>query len=587
MVGICLIFLVRLFSLQVISDEYKIKADNNSQRNETVYPARGLIYDRNGRLLVDNQAAYDLMILPRQVKAFDTTELITILGITREYLENRLEECKRHSRFKRSVLISQITGERFAVLQEKLFRYPGFSMQTRTLRKYNVNHSGALFGYISEVNMQDIERDKYYSRGDYIGATGLERTFEYLLRGQKGKKIVLVDNFGREQGAFADGAYDEQAQVGEDLYVTLDIDLQEYAIYLMQNKRGGVVAIEPATGEILAKVSVPGYDPQLMIGLERSKNYQMLNRDTLNKPLYDRTTLATYSPGSIFKTIMALIGLETKVVTQHTQFGCVGGATVGRLIKCHNHKSPVNLVEAITHSCNPYFANVFHRVLERSEYGGIGAGYEAWRNYVTAFGLGSRVSVDFVEDSGLVPSRQYYDRLFKTTRWHASYVNSLSIGQGELSITQLQMANIAAALANRGYYFTPHIARPTHPSLQERIVRHDIPISRAHFEPVIEGMKRVISEGTGRRALVDSVVVAGKTGTVQNNFGDDHSVFMAFAPADNPRIALVVYVENGGWGSSFAAPIAGLLIEKYLKGTISEAKKPLEEEMIKGNLLTR
>ncbi|MDR2131298.1 MAG: penicillin-binding protein 2 [Odoribacteraceae bacterium] len=583
-VTVCTVYIIQLFHFQVLDDTYKIKAENNSQRVETLYPARGLIYDRERRLLVDNQAAYDLIMLPRQVKRFDTTELLAILGISREFLERNIAKCKEHSPYKPSVLVSQIAGDRYAVLQEKLYRYPGFYIQTRTLRKYHVNHSGDLFGYISEAGAADIEKDPYYAAGDYIGTTGLERTFEWLLRGKKGKKIVLVDNFNREKGSFANGEYDEVATVGEDLYTTLDIDLQSYANLLMQNKKGGIVAIEPKTGEILAKLSAPGYDPRMIVGQDLGRNYPSLQNDPL-KPLYDRTTKGRYPPGSTFKPLQALIGLEMGVITPGTLFPCNHGAYIGRFVACHGHKSPVNLREAIETSCNPYFINVFSRVLESPRFRDVRDGYNEWRKYIIAFGLGVKVSADFEEDNGLIPTQEYYDLRLKTRNWYSSYINSLAIGQGELAITPMQMANFTAALANRGYYITPHIASPTNDSLRRRVQRHEVPVDRAHFEVVIEGMRRVVTNGTGWRARVDSVAVAGKTGTAENPHGKDHSVFIAFAPADDPAIALVVYVEHGEWGATYAAAIAGLLIEKYLKGTISGAKRAEEKRIIETNLI--
>ncbi|WP_018336342.1 MULTISPECIES: penicillin-binding protein 2 [Butyricimonas] len=586
-ITVCAIYILRLFYYQVIDDTYKIMGDNNSQRTETLYPARGLIYDRNGKLLVDNQAAYDLLIIPDQVKKFDTLELISILDISKEYLEKGIQKCRSYARYKPSILISQITGDKYAILQEKLYRYPGFYTQTRTLRKYNVNHSADVFGYISEVSQEQITKNPYYAPGDYVGMSGLERTYEEHLRGTKGKQIVLVDNKNRKQGSFADGEYDEEAIVGENLHTTLDIDLQEYAYQLMRNKKGGIVAIEPSTGEILVKMSSPGYDPQLMVGLERGKNYSKLLNDPLN-PLFDRTTMAQYPPGSIFKTVQALIGLQTKAITPHTQATCNGGAYIvgGRFMKCHHHSSPVDLVASIENSCNPYYVNVFKRVLELPEYGSVRNAYNEWRNYVTSFGFGSKICPDFSNEvSGEIYTQEKYDKVFKTQKWYASYIISLSIGQGELLITPIQMANLAAVLANRGYYITPHIVRPLNDSLAGRIEKHQIPIDRKYYEPIVEGMQMVIKGGTGRRAQVDSITMAGKTGTVQNPHGDDHSVFIAFAPVENPKIALIVYVENGVWGSRYAAPIAGLMIEKYLKGKISDKKKPLEKEMFEANLI--
>lgn len=587
-ISVCVIYLLRLFTYQVVDDTYKIMADNNSQRIEIQYPARGLIYDRNGKLLVDNQASYDLMIIPRQVKSFDTVELITLFDVTREELEKRMATCRKYSPYKPSILFSQIPGEKYAYLQEKLYRYPGFYIQTRTSRKYNVNHSADVFGYISEVTPRQIEKDPYYSSGDYVGTSGLEYTYERRLRGKKGKKILLVDNKNRIKGSFRDGEYDEEAIVGQDLHTTLDIDLQDYAYKLMQNKKGGIVAIEPATGEILAKVSSPGYDPQLMVGLDRGKNYRALETDPL-KPLFDRTTMAQYPPGSIFKTIQALIGLQAGVITTATTAECHGGAPIvgGRFMKCHWHDSPVTFKASIENSCNPYYVNVFRRLLENPKYKNVREAYGEWRKSVLEFGLGNRICPDFASEvPGSIPTQEYYDKVFKTKNWYSSYIISLSIGQGELLITPLQMANIATILANRGYYITPHIVRPTGDSTQAPIQKHVLPIKRQYFEDVIEGMELVITNGTGRMARVDSITMAGKTGTVQNPHGDDHSVFIAFAPVENPRIALIVYVENGVWGSRYAAPIAGLLIEKYLKGKISDNKKALEQRMFESSLVS-
>ena len=587
MVSVCVVYIIRLFIYQVVDDTYKVMADNNSQHIEIQYPARGLIYDRNGKLLVDNQASYDLMIVPRQVREFDTLELLSTFELTKEELVERMQACKKYSSYKPSILVSQIPGDKYATFQEKLYRYPGFYIQTRTSRKYHVTHSGDVFGYTSEVTAEQIEKDSYYSPGDYIGASGLERTYEKWLRGKKGKRIVLVDNKSRVQGSFHDGEYDEEAVVGKDLHTTLDIDLQDYAVRLMRNKKGGIVAIEPSTGEILAKVSSPGYDPQLMVGRERGKNYRALQADSLT-PLFDRTTMAQYPPGSIFKTIQALIGLQNGVITTATTVPCHGGAptTGGRFMKCHWHDSPVTFEASIENSCNPYYVHVFQKILEDSKFGNVRDAYGEWRKQVAQFGLGDRLCPDFINESaGFIPTQEYYDKVLKTKRWYASYIISLAIGQGELLITPLQMANIATILANRGYYVTPHIVRPTGDSTQAPIVRHDLPIKREYFEDVIKGMERVITQGTGKMACADSIPMAGKTGTVQNPHGDDHSVFIAFAPVENPKIALIVYVENGVWGSRYAAPIAGLLIEKYLKGKISDKKKPLEKQMFESDLV--
>lgn len=580
------IYVCQLFNLQVIDESYKLSAINNSQRVETRYPARGLIYDRNHKLLVYNQAAYDLMIIPRQVKAFDTVELVSILGINKDFFRKNMEKCKRYSRYKASVLISQITDDKYARLQEKLYKYPGFFIQTRTLRKYNVSHSADVFGYIGEVSQAQIEKDSSYAPGDYIGVNGLEKSYEKVLRGTKGKKILLVDNYNRIKGSYRNGEYDVPAVVGGNLITTLDSDLQEYAYRLMQNKKGGIVAIEPATGEILLKVSSPGYDPQLLVGLERSANYRELQQDA-NLPLFDRTVTAAYPPGSIFKTIQGLIGLQERVITPATIYECHHGNSFnGQFMKCHGHASPLDLKGGIKNSCNPYFVNVFRRILENGKYGSVREAYGAWRKYVLSFGLGQTICPDFMnENSGSIPTQEYYDKVFRTTNWYYTYIMSLSIGQGELMITPLQMANIVTCIANRGFYITPHIVRPDRPDTLKTTEKHILPIDKPFFDCIADAMEEAVISGTARSAANDSVRVCGKTGTIQNPHGKDHSAFFAFAPKENPQIAIVAYVENGEWGASYAAPIAGLLIEKYLTGKIAGTKKYLEQRMLEADLI--
>ena len=585
---ICCIYIIRLFYMQVLDDSFQMKAILNSQRIATQYPARGLIYDRHHKLLVENQPAYDLMIIPRQVKNFDTLELISILGIEKEMLVKNLAKCRRYSPFKASILISQITASQYAVLQEKLYKYTGFFMQTRTLRKYNVSHSADVFGYIGEVSQTQIIRDSTYAAGDYIGINGLEKSYESVLRGVKGEKILLVDNHNRIKGSYKDGAYDKPAIVGQNLTTTLDIDLQEYAYQLMKNKRGGIIAIEPATGEILLKVSSPGYDPQLLIGLERGKNFKKLEDDP-NIPLFDRTVMASYPPGSTFKTLQALYGLQEKVITPETCFECYGKAKTaigGIRMGCHNHISPLDLRQSLQHSCNPYYVNVWRRVLENNKYENVRDSYKSWREYICSFGLGLKICPDFTnETTGSVPSVALYDRKYNTTDWRWSYIMSLSIGQGELLVTPLQIANMACILANRGYYMTPHIVRPSE-GIENRIERHEIQVDRPYFDIVVDGMSMAATAGTARGASIDSIAICGKTGTAQNPHGDDHSIFMVFAPKENPKIAMAVYIENGGFGAQYAVPIAGLLIEKYLKGCISPHKKALEQRMMESSLIT-
>lgn len=585
---VCSIYIIRLFYMQVIDESFQVKAMMNSQRVATQYPARGLIFDRNGKLLVENQPAYDLMVIPRQVKRFDTTELISILGIEKETLEKSLVKCRRYSTFKASVLISQITANKYAILQEKLYKYPGFFMQTRTLRKYNVSHSADVFGYIGEVSQAQINRDSTYAMGDYIGISGLEKTYEKALRGTKGEKILLVDNHNRIKGSYKDGELDKPAIVGQNLTTTLDIDLQEYAYQLMKNKRGGIIAIEPSTGEILLKVSSPGYDPQLMIGLERGKNYRKLDQDP-NKPLFDRTVSGAYPPGSTFKTLQALYGLKLGVITPETCFECYGKSrtSIGAIrMGCHNHASPLNLYQAIQQSCNPYFVNVWRRILECNKFESVRDSYAEWRKFICSFGLGTRICPDFSNEvSGFVPTLSNYDRQLKTQDWRWSYISSVSIGQAEILETPLQIANMACVLANRGYYMTPHIVRPSAEE-QDKIKKYTVNADRKHFDIVVEGMAMAATGGTARGAAIDSVVICGKTGTAENPQGADHSIFMAFAPKDNPKIVIAIYIENGGFGAQYAVPIGGLIMEKYLKGEISSRKKATEERMMNSSLIT-
>lgn len=575
-----IIYILRLFTLQVIDESYKLSAINNSQRVVTQYPARGLIYDRNNKLLVYNQAAYDLMVIPKQVQQFDTTELLSILGIPKDMLIKNLAKCKRYSMYKASILITQITDNKYAFLQEKLYKYPGFFIQTRTLRKYNVSHSADVFGYIGEVSQLQIDRDSSYASGDYIGVNGLERSYEDILKGIKGQKILLVDNYNRVKGSFRNGEYDKQAIVGGNLTTTLDINLQEYAYQLMQHKRGGIIAIEPQTGEILLKVSSPGYDPQLLVGLERSENYRKLQQDS-TIPLFDRTVMASYPPGSTFKTIQALIGLEEGVITPDSRFDCHRGYTFnGQHMGCHNHPSPLDLRGSIQNSCNPYYVNVWRKILENNRFNSVRDAYGEWRKFAMSFGFGQKICPDFMNElSGSIPSQEYFDRVHKTQNWHWMYIMSLSIGQGELLITPLQIANMACVIANRGYYITPHIVRAINGDKKD-FDKHLINIKRENFEIVVEGMAMAVSGGTARKATIDSIDMCGKTGTAQNPHGEDHSIFMSFGPKENPKIAIAVYIENGGFGATYAVPIASLIMEKYLTGKISEHKKPMEEMMM-------
>jgi len=568
-----LIFWIRLMFLQVIDDTYKQYADRNATREITQYPSRGLIYDRNEKLLVVNEAVYDLMIIPRQVKDIDTAEFCRLVQITNAQYEEYYEKARSFSGYKPSVFISQISKQDYAYLEEKLFRFPGFYVQPRTVRKYPFPLAAQTLGYVGEVSGDHIANDNWYKAGDYIGINGLESTYEKELRGKKGVKIVLVDVHNREKGPYQDGDLDTVAIKGNDLVTTLDIELQRYGEFLMQNKKGSVVAIEPATGEILTFVSSPGYDPNLLVGRIRNKNYKLLRQD-INKPLYNRASMATYPPGSAFKLLNAAIAIEEDVINQYTRHSCNGPES--KPIRCtHYHETPLGPVVAIRESCNPFFWNIFKDILNK--YDDPRDGFNVWRKYVLSFGMGSTFSTDlFSERPGNVPQAEYYDKYFGLGHWNALTVRSLSIGQGELLLTPMQMANLVAAIANKGYFIKPHFVKridkatgqPS--SISPQFPRVDTDISPESFDLVIEGMDQVVQNGTGRfYAKVDSIRICGKTGTVQNPHGEDHSVFIAFAPKENPKIAIAVVVENSGYGSTWAAPVASLIIEKYLTGKIT------------------
>lgn len=585
---IAFIYIVRLFFLQVIDSSYKQYANRNVLRRIINYPARGLIYDRNGNLLVHNKAAYDLLVTPREVLPFDTFQFCSLVHIDKEYLKESLEKARNYSTYKPSVLVKQLSPEAYAVLQEKLFKYTGFFVQPRTLREYPRKMAAHMLGYVGEVNQSIIDEDPYYSQGDYIGITGLEKTYEKELRGRKGVNFYLADVHNRYKGAYNEGKNDTAAILGKNLISTIDGDLQYYAERLMQNKRGAVVAIEPASGEILCYYSGPAYDPNLLVGRERSKNYSLLLADTL-KPLTNRAIASAYSPGSTFKPMNALIALEEGSITPETSVFCAGKGSSP--IRCtHNHQSPISLIGAIRESCNPYFWNTFRSVINK--YPKAQEGYEHWRSHVLSFGVGKVLGTEFYgQTKGNIPEVSYYDRYFGKNRWNSLTIRSLAIGQGEVILTPLQMANMVSVIANRGYYIEPHLVRAVveKGGRQENLVfeRRNSTVSRDHFEDVVQGMQQVV-ELTSLRytAYVDSIQICGKTGTIQNPHGSDHSAFIAFAPKVNPKIAIAVYVEFGVWGARHAAPIASLIIENYLTDSIaSPARKALEQKLFDTNLL--
>lgn len=581
-------FLVRLFYIQVIDDKYRMSAENNVLRYEVQYPARGLIYDRNGKLIVYNQAAYDLLVIPAQTAEMDTVSFCSELGITKEFFLERLKSAKNYSRRVPSIFLKQISAETFAQFQEKLFQYPGFYVQARTLRKYSKPVGSHLLGYVSEVDEAQIQKNPYYKMGDYIGTQGIEGAYEKILRGSKGVKIYMVDVYNRIQGSYANGELDTVAKQGADIISSIDLDLQEYGEQLMNNKIGSIVALEPSTGEILTLVSAPFYDPGLLVGRIRSENYSKLLGDTIFQPLFNRATMASYPPGSTFKPVIGLIGLQEQVIQPSTKFSCNNGYL---FIGCHSHDSPIDLADAVSTSCNSYFCQTFRRTIENDRYSSTTEAYVKWRGYMTQFGFGQKLGSDLSNElSGFIPEPSYYDRYYGENRWKATTILSLGIGQGEIGTTPLQMANMTAAIANRGFFYTPHLVKAIGEGGQidtAFTTKHVIDIDPIHFEEIILGMEIAVNGGghagsTATVAMINDIVVCGKTGTAQNPPHDDNAVFVAFAPKDNPRIAIAVYVENAGFGASYAAPIARLMIEKYLKGETDN--KALETRMLELNL---
>ena len=574
-VAVVLVYGLRLFFLQVIDQSTKDQADNNALVKQTIYPSRGLIYDRNGELLVFNQPIYEVTMTMRDMgKEWDTLAFCQCLQISRAEFDARMEDIKDrkknrgYSRWTPQVFMSQLKKEDIATLQESIFLFPGVQIQKRTLRDYTYNAAAHVLGSVGEVNQNDIDRDSYYSRGDYSGRDGLERTYEKQLRGEKGVCVLMRDVRGRIQGSYQDGELDVTAKAGTDLHTTLDIQLQLLAEELLAGKIGSVVAIEPKTGEILALASSPTWNPKVLVGKERSKNYNMLLKDK-TKPLMNRATQATYPPGSTFKTIQSLVCLDQGAITPNTLYPCSGPSSSP--IKCtHHHGSPVALDRAIEQSCNPYFWCAFRDLLQMDGYGKDNADfrhrYELWRDAVMSFGLGQKFTDSDLSEqsSGSIPSTKLFDKFYGKTGWKAITIRSLSIGQGEILVTPLQLANQAATIANEGYFITPHLNK--NDSMLTHV--HQLDIDQRHFEVVKEGMGRVMVFGTGRHHAIDSLHMAGKTGTVQNPHGRDHAIFIGFAPIEDPQIAVAVVVENAGFGATWACPIATMMMEQYLTGEV-------------------
>ena len=597
--AVALIYLVRLFYMQVLDKHYQLSADNSAIRRFTDYAARGFVYDRKGKLIVYNEPVYDLMVIPKQVDHPDTTEICELLSISKDDFVKKLNAARRYSKNSASVLEKQLSKETYARLQEKLYKFQGLFTQSRTLRRYPIPTAAHLLGYIAEADSAAITNasDKYYKEGDYIGKSGIELEYEIALRGKRGVRRVMVDKFNREKGSFAEGKYDTASVPGQNIILTLDAELQRYGERLMQNKIGGIVAIEPSTGEILACVSNPSYDPNLLVGRERTANYVKLLQDPL-KPLFNRALMAYYPPGSTFKLINDLIGQQEGVLFPSTRYYCDGAYHMASHdVKCDERHGSLDLVSAIAHSCNTYHCYVYRSIIDNKKYSSTEESYSAWRNHVLTFGIGKRLYSDLPQElRGMVPSIDYYDKIFGKGRWKSSTIISLSIGQGELGITPLQMANTMAIISNRGYYFVPHIIKMIGDSAgqwkdstglaslkKDFTKRNYTDIDAHYFDIVADGMENVVEAGTAAASKIKGITICGKTGTAQNPHGKDHSLFVAFAPRENPKIAIGIMVENGGWGASWAAPIASLMIEKYLTDSIG--REDLEKKMLEGVIL--
>jgi len=583
------IFLMRLFWIQVIDGKWKAEAANMAERKVTVFPSRGLVYDRKERLLVANTPVYDLMVVPREMKAFDTLAFCRLIGVPPEILHQRIKEATAYSRYKPSVIEKQIPAGQFASISIHLHKFPGFYGQSRTLRTYPPRAAAHLLGYLSEVNARQVEQNPYYRSGDVIGVGGLESYYEKDLRGKRGVSYVLVDVHNNQKGSFKDGLYDTLAVEGKDLFTGIDLDMQALGERLMVNKKGSIVALDPRTGEVLCLVSSPTYDPELLVGRVRNTNYGILQRDPI-KPLFDRALQAQYPPGSIFKIVQSLIALDEGAITVNTGFPCNKS-----LVGCHNHPSAGTIEQAIQMSCNPYFYMVFKRMIERdadpNRFKDAALGLSAWHKYILTFGLGQKPKIDLPSaKGGNMPDVAYYDRKYGKEGWAFSTIYSVSIGQGEVLVAPLQMANLAAIFANKGWYYDPHVVRAVgHPDslLRDYQTKHFTGVDPKWYDHIQEGMRRVVNEpgGTARRARIDSVTVCGKTGTAENPHGQDHAVFICFAPMENPKIAMAVYVENSGFGGTWAAPIASLLMEQYLTDTIKRPK--VVEELLKADLIAK
>ncbi|MCK5535777.1 MAG: penicillin-binding protein 2 [Bacteroidales bacterium] len=572
MLSVGLIFVIRLFSIQALDNTYKKSAENNSRRTVIEFPTRGLVYSRDSALLVENLSSFDLMVIPENVQEYDTVAFMRVLSLDSAKFYTAYNKAKKRPSLPATVY-KEIPDSIFTKFQEIKWMFSGFYLQTRALRYYPLKSAAHILGYIGEVNKNIVASNKYYKQGDYIGITGIEKTYEEILRGQKGKKMYSVDARNRVRGSYKNGEFDEIAISGKNIMLSIDADLQLYGEKLMGQKRGSIVAIEPSSGEILCLISSPSYNPNLLVGKNIAKNYGQLRNDK-DKLLFNRAVMAQYPPGSTFKIVNALIGLEEKVITIYSHFNCSGGYHVGNFtLRCH-HYSSIDFFYSIQGSCNAYYCNVFDRILRNKDYSTIGKAYTKWRDYVLQFGLGKKLGTDLAQElKGYIPEASHFDKYYGKDKWRPLMLISMAIGQGELGFSPMQMANMTAIVANRGYYYIPHLIKEiegidTIPSKfsQKQIIN----IDSSYFDDVIKGMERVLLPGgTAPNAFIEGLDICGKTGTAENPHGKDHSIFVAFAPKINPKIAVAVYLENAGYGSTYAAPLASLMVEKYLRDSIS------------------
>lgn len=593
------VLIAKAAQLQLLDSSFRRRADATTIDKLTAYPSRGLVYDRNGKLMVTNNAIYDLMVTVSQINPrMDTAKFCRLLNISREEMLANLKKDWHSGKFSKSVpfvFLKKIPVETYARLQESLYEFPGFFVQPRNIRGYEYHVGAHLLGYINEVGPEDVAHEPdSYAPGDYIGVGGIELRYEKYLRGKKGSNYLLKDNLGRIVDRYKNGSLDTAAVSGSDMVTTIDVDLQEYGEHLMQNKTGSIVAIEPQTGEILAMISAPTYDPNLLtLTQNRGEVFSRLYTDP-TKPFFDRTVMAKYPPGSIFKSAVSLIGMQLGTLNPDASFSCAGGYNyAGRLYKCHHSGHLNNVVEALAHSCNTYYFTEYRNIIDKYGFSNPQQGLDSLNKYLAEFGFGQVLGIDYPQESpGSFPTSTYYDKLYprKLGSWHSPTIMSCGIGQGELQLTTLQMVNLAACIANRGYWLPPHLAKKFKdgtPIPQQYYQKHKISINRNYFELVVDGMAGCVNYGTAHACALPDIQVCGKTGTSQNPHGDDHSVFFAFAPKDNPQIAIAVYVENAGWGASYAAPIASLMIEKYLKKTIAPERKRMEDKMVAANLINK